>query len=356
MEFNTLFQRIADLQNRVDALKGSSNYTTKIERLGKIDSEIEKLERERLVLKKLVQPVNPFDKALLEQRELLELAFEVVDNETVKLVSQDLERLEEKFSALDINLFFGDMGECNAFLEIQSGSGCASGEAEDWANLLLRMYLRWAEKHGFATNMIHYSAGEFGGLKSAAIHVVGEYAYGWLRTEKGRHRLVRQSPFQSTNRRCTSFVEVSVVPEIDEVDSEDIVLNPDDLRIDVYRASGAGGPHINRTESAVRITHLPTNLVVQSHETRSSHKNKAFAIKYLIAKLFDLKRQQGNITAQSTIENSQPDMSKLPPIRSYVLDKSYIEDLRTGLKTEEVWAVLAGDLDDFIKACLKNGL
>ncbi len=356
MEFNTLFQRIADLQNRVDALKKSSNYTTKIGRLGKIDSEIEKLERERLILEKLVQPVNPFDKALLEQRELLELAFEVVDHETVKLVSQEVERLEDKFSALDINLFFGDMGERNAFLEIQSGSGCTEMEAQDWANLLLRMYLRWAEKHGFATKIIHYSGGDIAGLKSVSIHIVGKYAYGWLRTETGKHRLIRQSPFQSTNRSCTSFVEVSVVPEIDEVDIEDIEINPADLRIDVYRATGAGGPHINRTESAIRITHLPTNIVVQSHETRSSHKNKAFAMKYLYAKLFDLKMQQGNISAQSTVENSQPDMSKYPPIRSYVLDKSYIEDLRTGLKTEDVWAVLGGDLDDFIKACLKSGL
>jgi peptide chain release factor 2 len=215
------------------------------------------------------------------------------------------------------------------------------------------MYLRWAEKQGFATKIIHYSGGDIAGLKSVAIHIVGEYAYGWLRTEKGRHRLIRQSPFQSTNRSCTSFVEVSVVPEVEDVDIE---INPTDLRMDVYRATGAGGPHINRHESAVRITHFPTNIVVQCEEKRSAIQNKAFAMKYLYAKLFDLKMQQGNIAAQSTVENSQPDMSKYPPIRSYVLDKSYIEDLRTGLKKEDVWAVLAGDLDDFIKACLKSGL
>jgi peptide chain release factor 2 len=341
---------MADLQNRVDALKGSFKYTT--ERLGKIRFQIEKLERERLVLEKFMQPINQFEKALLEQRELLELAFDEMDNQTAEAVYQDFERLEQQFSAIDINLFSGEMDTRNAFVDIQSGTG-AEVEAQDWADLLLRMYLRWAERHSFEAQILHYSSGEVAGIKSAAIHVVGEYAYGWLRTETGKHRLVRHSPFESEKRRRTSFVEVSVVPEVDEVEIE---INPTDLCMNAYRATCAGGPHVNRHESAVRITHLPTNIVVQCEEARSAHKNKAVAIKYLKAKLFDLKRLQCNVAEQSTIENSQPDMSGHSPIRSYVLDKSYIEDLRTGLKTEDVWAVLGGDLDDFIKACLKSGL
>ncbi|RKZ82485.1 MAG: peptide chain release factor 2 [Candidatus Parabeggiatoa sp. nov. 1] len=353
MKFDTLFQRIADLQNRVDVLNNSFNYTTQLERLGKIGSEIEKLERERLVLEKVVQPVNQVDKQLSEQRELLELAREEIDNDTANAVRQDLERLEQQFSALEINLFYGEMDARNAFLDIQSGTGGTEVEAQDWVDMLLRIYLRWAEQHGFAADMVHYSPGEVAGAKSVAIHVVGEYAYGWLRTEMGKHRLVRQSPFDSKNRRYTSFVQVSVVPEVD--DNVEFEINPTDLRLDTYRATSAGGPHIQKSQSAIRITHLPTDIVVQCEQERSFHKNKAFAMKYLKAKLFDLKMQQRN-DSQSTIENSQPDMNRIPPVRSYVLDKSYIEDLRTGLKTEEVWAVLAGDLDDFIKACLKSGL
>jgi peptide chain release factor 2 len=248
-------------------------------------------------------------------------------------------------------MFAGEMDANSAYLDIQSGAG--GTEAQDWAEMLLRMYLRWAEAHDFKAEVIEASAGEVAGIKSATVHIVGEYAYGWLRTETGVHRLVRKSPFDSGNRRHTSFASVFVSPEVD--DDIDIEVDPSDLRIDVYRASGAGGQHVNRTESAVRITHLPTNIVVQCQNDRSQHKNKATAMNQLKAKLYELELQNRRAEA-SAVEESKADVGWGSQIRSYVLDQSRIKDLRTGVETGNTQAVLDGGLDSFIEASLKQGL
>ncbi len=248
-------------------------------------------------------------------------------------------------------MFSGEMDPNNAYLDIQSGAG--GTEAQDWAEMILRMYLRWAEAHGFKAEVIEASAGEVAGVKSATIHVSGDYAYGWLRTETGVHRLVRKSPFDSGNRRHTSFASVFVSPEVD--DDIDIEVNPSDLRIDVYRASGAGGQHVNRTESAVRITHLPTNIVVQCQNDRSQHKNKATAMNQLKAKLYEFEMHKRRAEA-SIVEESKADVGWGSQIRSYVLDQSRIKDLRTGIETSNTQAVLDGGLDNFIEASLKQGL
>ena len=248
-------------------------------------------------------------------------------------------------------MFAGEMDGNHAYVDIQSGAG--GTEAQDWAEMLLRMYLRWAEAHGFKAELIEASAGEVAGIKSATVHVRGEYAYGWLRTETGVHRLVRKSPFDSGNRRHTSFASVFVSPEVD--DNIDIEVDPSDLRIDVYRASGAGGQHVNRTESAVRITHLPTNTVVQCQNDRSQHKNKAQAMNQLKARLYELEMQKRRAEA-SAVEDSKADVGWGSQIRSYVLDQSRIKDLRTGVETGNTQAVLDGGLDAFIEASLKQGL
>ena len=248
-------------------------------------------------------------------------------------------------------MFSGELDANDAFVDIQSGAG--GTEAQDWSEMLLRMYLRWAEAHDFKAEIIEASAGEVAGLKSATVRITGEYAYGWLRTETGVHRLVRKSPFDSGNRRHTSFASVFVSPEVD--DDIDIEVDPSDLRIDVYRASGAGGQHVNRTESAVRITHLPTNIVVQCQNDRSQHKNKATAMKQLKAKLYELELQERRAKA-SEVEDSKADVGWGNQIRSYVLDQSRIKDLRTGVETGNTQAVLDGALDNFIEASLKQGL
>jgi peptide chain release factor 2 len=343
---------------------GIFDYTSKSERLVEVIRELEvptiwnnpeqaqALGRERAALEQVVNTIKQLDTALEEVRELLELAQEENDHDTTNLVCQDIESLEQKLSKLEFSrMFSGEMDVNNAFLDIQSGSG--GTEAQDWAEMLLRMYLRWTEQHGFATEIIDYSAGEVAGIKSATIRVIGDYAYGWLRTEIGVHRLVRKSPFDSGNRRHTSFAAVFIAPEVD--DEIDINIDPSDLRIDVYRASGAGGQHVNRTESAVRITHLPTNTVVQCQNDRSQHKNKATAMKQLKAKLYELEQQQRR-SEQQSIEETKADIGWGSQIRSYVLDKSHIKDLRTGIETSNTQAVLDGDLDKFIEASLKSGL
>ena len=248
-------------------------------------------------------------------------------------------------------MFSGEVDAANAFVDIQAGSG--GTEAQDWADMLLRMYLRWGERRGFHTDIIEVSEGEVAGIKSATVKFEGDYAYGWLKTETGVHRLVRKSPFDSGNRRHTSFAAVFVSPEVD--DKIDIDINPADLRIDVYRASGAGGQHVNRTESAVRITHNPTGIVVQCQNDRSQHKNRATAMKQLKAKLYELELQKRKETRQS-VEDSKSDIGWGSQIRSYVLDQSRIKDLRTGLETGNTQAVLDGDLDRFIEASLKAGV
>lgn len=283
---------------------------------------------------------------------MLELAIEADDQDTFDEANLELEQLEKKLAGLEFRrMFSGDYDSADCYLDIQSGSG--GTEAQDWAEMLLRMYLRWAESKGFTTEVMEVSDGDVAGIKSATIKVTGDYAYGWLRTETGVHRLVRKSPFDSGNRRHTSFASVFVYPEID--DNIDFDINPADLRIDVYRASGAGGQHVNKTESAVRITHIPTGIVTQCQNNRSQHSNKDQAMKQLKAKLYELEMQKKNAEKQQMEENKS-DIGWGSQIRSYVLDDSRIKDLRTGVETRNTQAVLDGDLDQFIEESLKAGL
>jgi peptide chain release factor 2 len=280
------------------------------------------------------------------------MALEDDDAATINEVVSDLDRFETQVAGLEFRrMFAGEMDVNNAYLDIQSGAG--GTEAQDWAEMLLRMYLRWSERHGFKTELIEVSPGEVAGIKSATVRIEGDYVFGWLRTEIGVHRLVRKSPFDSGNRRHTSFAAVFVAPEID--DDIDIDINPADLRIDVYRASGAGGQHVNRTESAVRITHEPTGVVVQCQNDRSQHKNKATAMKQLKSKLYELEVQKRSAD-QQVLEDSKSDIGWGSQIRSYVLDQSRIKDLRTSVEVGNTQAVLDGDLDQFIEASLKSGL
>jgi peptide chain release factor 2 len=284
--------------------------------------------------------------------DLLQMAVEEGDEGTVDSIAEDVDAFDRRVAELEFRrMFSGELDASNAFLDIQAGSG--GTEAQDWAEMLLRMYLRWGEQRGFKTELMEVSPGEVAGIKSATIRFEGEYAFGWLRTETGVHRLVRKSPFDSGNRRHTSFSSVFVSPEID--DSFEIEINPADLRIDVYRASGAGGQHVNRTESAVRITHLPTNTVTQCQNDRSQHKNKDQAMKQLKAKLYELEMQKRSENQQA-VEDSKSDIGWGSQIRSYVLDQSRIKDLRTGVETGNTQAVLDGGLDPFIEASLKSGL
>lgn len=296
--------------------------------------------------------LDELDGGLGDASELLEMAVEEGDETAVSAIETDLGDYEKQVSELEFRrMFAGETDACNAFLDIQAGSG--GTEAQDWAEMLLRMYLRWGEHRGFKTELIEVSAGEVAGIKSATIRFEGDYVFGWLRTEIGVHRLVRKSPFDSGNRRHTSFAAVFVSPEID--DSIEVDINPADLRIDVYRASGAGGQHVNRTESAVRITHNPTGIVVQCQNDRSQHKNKATAMKQLKAKLYEHEVQKRNVTQQE-LEDTKSDIGWGSQIRSYVLDASRIKDLRTGVETGNTQAVLDGGLDMFIEASLKSGL
>ncbi len=308
--------------------------------------------KERARLETIVNTIEDLDQGLVDAGQLLELAGEEDDTATVAEVEQDLERFAGRLEALEFQrMFSGEMDPANAFVEIQAGSG--GTEAQDWAEMLLRMYLRWIERRGFKSELMECSAGEVAGIKSATVRVEGEYAYGWLRTETGVHRLVRKSPFDSGNRRHTSFAAVFVAPEVD--DDIEIDINPADLRIDVYRASGAGGQHVNRTESAVRITHNPSGVVVQCQNDRSQHKNKAQAMKQLKAKLYEREISKRS-EDQQLVEDSKADIGWGNQIRSYVLDQSRIKDLRTHYETGNTQAVLDGDLDKFIEASLKAGV
>ncbi|MEM8816277.1 MAG: peptide chain release factor 2 [Pseudomonadota bacterium] len=364
METSQINQAIADLKQRTTALRGYLDYEQKHERLTEVQRELEQpdiwnepdraqaLGQERAKLESIVLNLEELRTGLDDAEGLLELAIEEDDPATVEELVTDIDAFEARVAALEFRrMFAGDMDGNSAYLDIQSGAG--GTEAQDWAEMLLRMYLRWAEAHDFKTEVIEASAGEVAGIKSATVHVSGEYAYGWLRTETGVHRLVRKSPFDSGNRRHTSFASVFVSPEVD--DDIDIEIDPSDLRIDVYRASGAGGQHVNRTESAVRITHLPTNTVVQCQNDRSQHKNKAQAMNQLKAKLYELEMQKRRADA-SVLEDSKADVGWGSQIRSYVLDQSRIKDLRTGVETGNTQAVLDGGLDSFIEASLKQGL
>jgi len=342
---------------------GIFDYDQKKEKLEEVLLELEnpdiwnepekaqQLGKDKARLENVVNGLDQSSGAVRDAGELLEMAVIEDDSSAVDEIVSDLAGIETTIADLEFKrMFSGEMDECNAFLDIQSGSG--GTEAQDWANMILRMYLRWGESKGFRTELIEVSDGDVAGIKSATIRFEGPYAYGWLRTETGVHRLVRKSPFDSGSRRHTSFAAAFVSPEVD--DDIDIEIDPSDLRIDVYRASGAGGQHVNRTESAVRITHLPTNAVVQCQNDRSQHKNKATAMKQLKAKLYELELQARNAKAQN-VEDSKSDIGWGSQIRSYVLDQSRIKDLRTGVETGNTQAVLDGALDQFIVASLKSG-
>ncbi len=280
------------------------------------------------------------------------MASEENDEGTLNEIDTDLDNLEGQLGKLEFQrMFSGEMDGANAFVDIQAGSG--GTEAQDWAEMLLRMYLRWGERRGFDTEIIEVSEGEVAGIKSATVHFTGDHAFGWLRTETGVHRLVRKSPFDSGNRRHTSFASVFVSPEVDE--DIDIEINMADVRVDTYRASGAGGQHVNKTDSAIRMTHEPSGIVVQCQSGRSQHQNRDHAMKQLRAKLYELEVQKRNAVKQAQ-EDSKSDIGWGSQIRSYVLDQSRIKDLRTGIETGNTQAVLDGDLDDFIEASLKAGL
>lgn len=310
------------------------------------------LGKERSLIEDTVGMMQAISQRLQDTLELYELAAAENDPETLEAVSKDAESLTKQIADLEFRrMFSGEMDANNAYLEVQSGSG--GTEAQDWANMLLRMYLRWAERHGFHTEILDSSPGEVAGIKSATVKVDGAYAYGWLRTESGVHRLVRKSPFDSNNKRHTSFASIFISPEID--DNIQVEINPADLRIDTYRASGAGGQHVNRTDSAIRITHVPTNVVVQCQSDRSQHKNRANAMKQLRAKLYEIELQKQN-AKQESLEASKKDITWGSQIRSYVLDMSRIKDLRTGVEVGNTQAVLDGDLDKFIEASLISGL
>ena len=345
-------------------LGGIFDFDAKSERLEEVSRELESpdvwnepdraqaLGKEKVALEQIVETIQKLEQGAEDVEGLVELAVEAEDEDTFNEAEAELQGLIEQLETLEFRRMFSGPNDTNdCYIDIQSGSG--GTEAQDWANMLLRMYLRWGEAHGFKTELIEVSEGEVAGIKSATLRLEGEYAFGWLRTETGVHRLVRKSPFDSGNRRHTSFSSAFVYPEID--DDIDIEINPSDLRIDTYRASGAGGQHVNRTDSAVRITHEPTGIVVQCQNDRSQHKNKDQAMKQLKAKLYEFELQKQNAEKQA-MEDSKSDIGWGSQIRSYVLDDSRIKDLRTGVETRNTQAVLDGDLDKFIEASLKSGL
>ena len=345
-------------------LGGIFDYETKSERLEEVSRELEnpniwdnperaqQLGKERATLDKIVNGIRELTDGLVGADELLQLADAENDEGTAVAVSADVDGLTTRVEALEFQrMFAGKMDAHNAFVDVQAGAG--GTEAQDWAEMLLRMYLRWAEGRGWKTELLEVSAGEVAGIKSATFRVEGDYAYGWLKTEIGVHRLVRKSPFDSDNRRHTSFTSIFVSPEVD--DDIDIEINPADLRTDVYRSSGAGGQHVNKTESAVRITHVPTNTVVACQTERSQHANRDRAMKMLKAKLYELEVQKRN-AEKDKLEATKSDIGWGSQIRNYVLDQSRIKDLRTGIERTDTQKVLDGDLDEFIEGSLKSGL
>lgn len=343
---------------------GIFDYVEKKDRLAEVglelgDSEVwndparaQTLGKERAALELIVDTIESLDSGIADNRELLEMAAAEDDTETLAEIESEIVTLMKRLELLEFRrMFSGEMDPNNAYLDIQSGSG--GTEAQDWAEMLLRMYLRWGDQKGFKTELIEASAGDVAGIKSATVHFQGEYAFGWLRTETGVHRLVRKSPFDAGSRRHTSFSAVFVSPEID--DDIEIDVSKSDVREDTYRASGAGGQHVNKTDSAVRLTHLPTGIVVQCQNQRSQHQNRDSCWKMLKAKLYELEELRRKESAQA-VENSKSDIGWGSQIRSYVLDDSRIKDLRTNVETHNTQQVLDGDIDKFIKASLKAGL
>ncbi|MDO9224680.1 MAG: peptide chain release factor 2 [Pseudomonadota bacterium] len=361
---NLIESNLADLARRAEELRGYLDYPGKHDRLAEVVGLLEdpnvwndakraqELGRERRELEGVVHNLDKIGQGLGEHQELFELASEEGDDDTLEAVEADVGEIEKAVAELEFRrMFSGEMDPASCFIDIQAGSG--GTEAQDWAGMLERMYIRYGERRGFKVEVLEESEGEVAGLKSATLKFSGEYAYGYLRTETGVHRLVRKSPFDSNARRHTSFSSVFVYPEVD--DSIEIDINPADLRVDTYRASGAGGQHINKTDSAVRITHLPTNIVVQCQNDRSQHKNRAEAMAMLKSRLyeFELRKRQEE---QQKLEDSKTDIGWGHQIRSYVLDQSRIKDLRTNYEVGNTQGVLDGDLDPFIEASLKQGV
>ena len=343
---------------------GIFDYDRKVERLEEVNRELESpdvwndaeraqsLGRERSSLDKVVGGIRDLTDGLVGAGELLELAEMENDEGTAQAVVDDVERYAKDVEKLEFQrMFSGKMDGTNAFVDIQAGAG--GTEAQDWAEILLRMYLRWAESRGWKAELMEVSGGDVAGIKSATFRVEGDFAYGWLKTETGVHRLVRKSPFDSDNRRHTSFTSVFVSPEVD--DKIDIEINPADLKTDVYRSSGAGGQHVNKTESAVRITHVPSGIVVACQTERSQHANRDRAMKMLAGKLYELEMQKRN-AEKDALEATKSDIGWGSQIRNYVLDQSRIKDLRTGIERSDTQKVLDGDLDEFVEASLKSGL
>lgn len=352
------------LRSAQSFLGGIFDYDQTSERLEEVNRELESPEiwnepdkaqamgKEKVSLEAVVNTIDMLEQGTEDVEGLLELAVEAEDKDTFEEAQNELNDLVSKLEELEFRRMFSGANDINdCYLDIQSGSG--GTEAQDWASMLMRMYLRWGEAHGFKTELMEVSDGEVAGIKSATIRFGGEHAFGWLRTETGVHRLVRKSPFDSGSRRHTSFASAFIYPEVD--DNIDVEIDPSDLRIDTYRASGAGGQHVNRTDSAVRITHEPTGIVVQCQNDRSQHKNKAQAMKQLKAKIHEFELQKQNEEKQ-VMEDGKSDIGWGSQIRSYVLDDSRIKDLRTGVETRNTQAVLDGDLDKFIEASLKSGL
>ncbi|MGB0899089.1 MAG: peptide chain release factor 2 [Psychrobium sp.] len=363
-EVNPIKNKIDDLRGRSNILRDYLDYDHNNERLIEVSRELEDsavwneperaqaLGKERSNLEAIVNTIDSMESGLEDVEGLLELAIEAEDQETFDEAQSELDDLEQLLEKLEFRrMFSGKNDENDCYMDIQSGSG--GTEAQDWAEMVLRMYLRWGEAKGFKVELVEVTAGDVAGIKGATIKFAGEFAHGWLRTESGVHRLVRKSPFDSSSRRHTSFCSAFVYPEID--DDIEIDINPADLRVDTYRASGAGGQHVNKTDSAIRITHLPTNTVVQCQSDRSQHKNRASAMKQLKAKLYELEIDKQNEDKQ-VLEDGKADIGWGSQIRSYVLDASRIKDLRTGIESSNTGAVLDGNLDKFIEASLKQGL
>ncbi|MBR9858640.1 MAG: peptide chain release factor 2 [Gammaproteobacteria bacterium] len=363
-EVNPVYNKLKELAERAELLRGYLDYDAKKERLEEVNAELEQpdvwnqperaqaLGKERSSLDSVIGTLDALASGLEDIAGLVELAVEEEDEETFIEAQTELDTLDKRLADLEFRrMFSGENDASDCYLDLQAGSG--GTEAQDWCNIVLRMYLRWGESRGFKTEIIELSDGDVAGIKSATVKFSGEYAFGWLRTESGVHRLVRKSPFDSGGRRHTSFCSAFVYPEVD--DNIEIDINPSDLRVDTYRASGAGGQHVNRTDSAVRITHEPTGIVVQCQNDRSQHKNRDQAMKQLKAKLYEFELQKQNAEKQA-MEDSKSDIGWGSQIRSYVLDDARIKDLRTGVETRNTQAVLDGDLDKFIEASLKSGL
>ena len=365
MDSSELKNSLNDLKIRLDDIKdGVFDINSKEKRLKEIESELskeeiwsdldlsQKISKEKTALEKTLNSFKSVEEKVTDGLMFVDIAKEEGDDKSISEILESFQSLEQSVAELEFSkMFTNKMDSASAYVEIQSGSG--GTEAQDWAEMLLRMYTKWSEGRGFNSDLIEISHGDVAGIKSATLHVSGEYSYGWLRTETGIHRLVRKSPFDSGSRRHTSFASVFISPEVD--DSIEININNADIRVDTYRASGAGGQHVNKTDSAVRLTHMPTGVVAQCQSDRSQHKNKENALKQLKSKLYELELQKQNQERQE-LEESKSDIGWGSQIRSYVLDQSRIKDLRTGYETGNTSAVLNGDLDEFMKASLKAGV